>query len=162
MGKLGSRLVRAFLFLALCAGSASSGARAEEGLIVAGKIRGGELILTRDELLSLPQVELTEQPMNFPTAGKFRGPRLLEVLQLAGAEAGDATLVALDEYKVTITAAEMAQYQPILAVDLDGVPLAGHDFGPYYVMWPFREHPEIDNEAFQSKAIWQVIKIDVR
>ena len=29
-------------------------------------------------------------------------------------------------------------------------------------MWPFKERPEIDNETFQAKAIWQVIKIDVR
>lgn len=133
-------------------------------LIVAGRISAGELILTRAELLALPQHELTEQPMNFPNAGKFRGPLLADVLKLAGAEAGatEAILVALDEYKVAITLAEMDKYQPILAVDLDGVPLAGHDFGPYYVMWPFKERPEIDNETFQAKAIWQVIKIDVR
>lgn len=136
------------------------------GLIVAGRIPGGEVILTEDQLRALPQHELTEQPMNFPKAMTFRGPLLADVLALAGAapgaSGGDATLVALDEYKVTITAAEMAQYHPILALDLDGATLAGHDFGPHYVMWPFKERPEIDNETFQGKAIWQVIKIDIR
>jgi hypothetical protein len=29
-------------------------------------------------------------------------------------------------------------------------------------MWPFREKPEIDNEAFQAKAIWQVIKSEAQ
>lgn len=133
-----------------------------DGLVVSGKVPGGEVILSRDQLLALPQHEMTEQPMNFPSASKFRGPLLEDVLALAGATAGDATLVALDEYKVTITAAEMKQYHPILALDLDGVTLAGHDFGPHFVMWPFKEVPEIDNEAFQAKAIWQVIKIDVQ
>lgn len=134
----------------------------DSALIVAGKIRAGELILTRAALLALPQHELTERPMHFPNAARFRGPLLADVLALAEAAAGDATLLARDDYKVTITAKEMAAYDPILALDMDGVPLAGHDFGPYYVMWPFKERPEIDNERFQSKAIWQVIKIDVR
>jgi hypothetical protein len=29
-------------------------------------------------------------------------------------------------------------------------------------MWPFKEKPEIDNEAYQAKAIWQVVKIEVK
>lgn len=138
-------------------------AAAQDGtLIVAGKIPAGELILTREELLTLPQHELTEQPMSFPTASTFRGPRLADVMTLAGAAAGDMTLVALDEYKTTISAAEMAAYDPILALDMDGVALAGHDFGPYFVMWPFKERPEIDNDTFHAKAIWQVVKIEVQ
>lgn len=151
------------LVAALWLGVAPLPALADDtGLIVSGKIPGGEVILTRDQLLALPQHVLTEQPMNFPSASTFRGPYLADVLALAGAGSGDATLVALDEYKVTITADEMARYHPILAVDLDGVTLEGHDFGPHFVMWPFKEQPEIDNETFQGKAIWQVIKVDVR
>jgi hypothetical protein len=29
-------------------------------------------------------------------------------------------------------------------------------------MWPFQEKPEIDNDTFQAKAIWQVTKIEVQ
>ena len=73
--------------------------------------------------------------------------------KLAGAEGKDAKLTALDDYQVDITADEMAQHQPILSLELDGATLIGHDFGPYFVMWPFKEKPEIDNDAFQAKAI---------
>ncbi|HWA47107.1 MAG TPA: hypothetical protein VG742_02480, partial [Dongiaceae bacterium] len=122
----------------------------------------GEMILTPEQLQALPQRELTEQPTNFPKPGRFRGPSLADVLAAARAAGKDAKLTALDDYQVTITADEMAQHNPILAVEVDGETLIGHDFGPYFVMWPFREKPEIDNEAFQSKAIWQVIKIEVQ
>lgn len=149
--------------LFLVATQTAPGAFAQDGnLVVAGKVPGGEVSLTRDQLLALPQHQLTEQPMNFPSAGRFRGPLLADVLKLAGADAGDATLTALDDYKVTITGDEMASYNPILALELDGVTLAGHDFGPYFVMWPFKERPEIDNETFQAKAIWQVIRMEVQ
>lgn len=137
---------------------------AQDGnLTVTGKVPGGEVILEPAQLRALPQHELTEQPMNFPSAHEFRGPLLADVLTLAGAPAGaDATLTALDDYKVTITGNEMASHAPVFAVDLDGVALAGHDFGPYFVMWPFKEKPEIDNETFQAKAIWQAIRIEVQ
>jgi len=149
--------------LILVAAQTAPAALAQDGnLMVAGKVPGGTVSLSRAQLQALPQHELTEQPMNFPSAGRFRGPLLADVLKLAGADAGDATLTALDDYKVTITADEMTSHTPILALDLDGVTLAGHDFGPYFVMWPFKEKPEIDNETFQAKAIWQVIRMDVQ
>ena len=30
------------------------------------------------------------------------------------------------------------------------------------VLWPFKEKPEIDIEAYQAKAIWSVVKIEVK
>lgn len=134
-----------------------------ENLLITGKVPGGSVNLAPAQLQALPQHELTEQPMSFPSAHRFRGPLLADVLALAGAAANaDAELTALDDYKVTITGNEMASHAPILALELDGVTLAGHDFGPYFVMWPFKEKPEIDNETFQSKAIWQVIRVEVQ
>jgi hypothetical protein len=145
------------LLLAPVAGSAA----AQDGnLTINGS--GGKMILTAEQLQALPQRELTEQPTNFPKPGRFRGPLLADVLTAARAAGKDAKLTALDDYQVAITADEMAQHNPILALELDGATLIGHDFGPYFVMWPFREKPEIDIEAFQAKAIWQVVKIEVQ
>ena len=152
--------VIAVICLLLAPLAAGSAAAQDGNLAVAAP--GGEMILTAEQLQALPQRELTEQPTNFPKPGRFRGPLLADVLTVARAAGKDVKLTALDDYQVTITADEMAQHNPILALELDGATLIGHDFGPYFVMWPFREKPEIDNEAFQAKAIWQVIKIEVQ
>jgi hypothetical protein len=141
----------------------SFGALADDGILtVSGKVPGGEVTLTRDEIAKLPQRELTEQPTSFPEPLTFKGPSLTEVLKLAGATGGDITLSAADDYKVDITAGEMTKYDPILAIEKDGVRMAPDDFGPFYVMWPFKEKPEIDIEAYQAKAIWSVVKIEVK
>lgn len=138
-------------------------ARAEDAaLIVTGKVPGGEVTLSRDQIAKLPQRELTEQPTSFPQPLKFKGPSLTEVLKLAGATDGDATLTSADDYKVDITADEMKTYNPILAIEKDGVRMAPDDFGPFFVMWPFKEKPEIDIETYQAKAIWSVVKIEVK
>jgi len=141
----------------------SFGALADDAVLTfSGKVPGGAVTLTRDEIAKLPQRELTEQPTSFPQPMKFKGPSLAEVLALAGATDSDITLSAADDYKVDITADDMKKYNPILAIEKDGVRMAPDDFGPFFVMWPFKEKPEIDIEAYQAKAIWSVVKIEVK
>ena len=106
--------------------------------------------------------ETSEELFDKVIAINFKGPLLSDVLKLAGATGGDLSLAAADDYKVDIRADEMAKYNPILAIEKDGVRMAPDDFGPFFVMWPFKEKPEIDNEAFQAKAIWSVVKIEVK
>lgn len=141
----------------------SFGAIADDAVLsLSGKVTGGAVTLTRDELAKLPQRELTEQPTSFPQPMKFKGPSLSEVLKLAGATGGDITVSAADDYKVDITADDIKAFNPILAIEKDGVRMAPDDFGPFFVMWPFKEKPEIDIEAYQAKAIWSVVKIEVK
>ena len=142
---------------------ASFAARADDAVLtLIGKVPNGQVMLTRDDIAKLPQRELSEQPTSFPAAMVFKGPSLSDVLKHAGATGGDITLTAADDYKVDIRADEIAKYSPILAIEKDGVRMAADDFGPFFVMWPFKEKPEIDNEAFQAKAIWSVVKIEVK
>lgn len=142
---------------------ASFGATADDAVLTfSGKVPGGAVTLTREAIAKLPQRELTEQPTSFPQPLTFKGPLLADVLTLAGATGGDITLSAADDYKVDITADEMKKYNPILAIEKDGVRMAPDDFGPFFVMWPFKEKPEIDIEAYQAKAIWSVVKIEAK
>lgn len=141
----------------------SFGALADNAVLAfSGNVPGGAVTLTRDEIAKLLQRELTEQPTSFPQPVKFKGPSLTDVLKLAGAAGGDITLSAADDYKVDITADEMKKFNPILAIEKDGVRMAPDDFGPFFVMWPFQEKPEIDIEVYQAKAIWSVVKIEVK
>lgn len=117
----------------------SFGAIADDAVLsLSGKVPGGAVTLTRDELAKLPQRELTEQPTSFPQPMKFKGPSLSEVLKLAGATGGDITVSAADDYKVDITADDIKAFNPILAIEKDGVRMAPDDFGPFFVMWPSR------------------------
>jgi hypothetical protein len=141
----------------------TSGARAEEAILaLSGKVRSGEVALTRHEIAKLPQRTLTEQPTSFPEPVAFKGPSLSDVLKLAGATGGNITVTAADDYTVDIGADEIKTFDPILAIEKDGVRMAPDDFGPYFIMWPFKENPEIDNETFQAKAVWNVVKIEVK
>jgi hypothetical protein len=131
-------------------------------LLLTGNVPGGSVTLTMEQIAALPQRELKEQPTSFPEPLTFKGPNLAEVLKLAGATGSDLTLSAADDYKVDISAKDIADFNPILAIEKNGARMAPDDFGPFFVMWPFKEKPEIDNETYQAKAIWQVVKIEVK
>ena len=131
-------------------------------LTLTGAVPGGSVTLTDEQLAALPQHEMTEQPTSFPEPMKFKGPLLADVLKLAGATGSDLLAFAADDYKVEISGKDIADHGPILALEKNGVRMPPDDFGPYFVMWPFKEKPEIDNEAYQAKAIWQVVKIEVK
>ncbi len=141
----------------------TSFAHAEEAaLLLTGKVPGGTVSLTLEQIAGLAQHELKEQPTSFPEPSVFKGPFLADVLKLAGATGGDLTASAADDYKVDITAKDIATFNPILAIEKDGVRMSPEEFGPFFVMWPFKEKPEIDNEIYQAKAIWQVMTIEVK
>lgn len=141
----------------------TSVAQAQEAtLLLTGKVPGGSVTLTIEQIAALPQRELKEQPTSFPEPLTFKGPSLADVLKLAGATGGDLSLSAADDYKAEISAKDIAEFDPILAIEKNGVRMPPDDFGHFFVMWPFKERPEIDNEAYQSKAIWQLVKIEVK
>lgn len=133
-----------------------------------GKVQGGSFVLTREDLLALPQHELTEQPQYLASLKQFRGPLLADVIEasdrhrIVRMKKGDVILTTRDGDTVTITADEMLEYGPILALDMDGQTLFGHELGPYVVMWPFKERPELDNNLFQMKAVRNVDAIEVQ
>jgi hypothetical protein len=156
-----ARALRLALLLVTFPLSASAWAESAT-LTLTGAVPGGSVTLTDEQLLALPQHELTEQPTSFPEPLKFKGPYLADVLKLAGATGSDLAAHAADDYTVEISGKDIADHKPILALEKNGVRMPPDDFGPYFVMWPFKEKPEIDNEAYQAKAIWQVVKIEVK
>jgi len=143
----------------------ASAALAEEGapgLTLSGKVENGEVVLPMATIAALPQVTLTEQHVTMKAPAAFRGPSLTEVLALAKASGSSITMHALDDYVATATIADIERYHPILAIEMDGKPFTIRDFGPYFLVWPFAEHDEINTDAFHARSVWQLVKIEVR
>ncbi len=98
----------------------------------------------------------------------LRGPRLLDVLALAGAKpAPGATLVlrALDGYAVSITAAQAHEQGFIVATQMDGKPMALGGLGP---LWAVIDADRIAGLASKplperfSHCPWGLYHIDVQ
>jgi hypothetical protein len=117
-------------------------------------------LIESEQLASLPAHEITTAT---PWTGRtrFSGPRFTEVLAQVGAKGSHISVIAIDDYKVDLSMADIERYQPILALSMNGEPLPPRGRGPFWLMFPFDDHPELQNDAWYFRAIWQIDRIRV-
>jgi hypothetical protein len=91
----------------------------------------------------------------------FEGVLVRDLLRHVGGKGKTITAVALNDYKIEISAAEVEKYPVILAYKMDGKPLKIRDKGPLWIVYPQDDFPELNNAAVQSKWVWQVKELRI-
>lgn len=102
----------------------------------------------------LEQVEITITygPESNQRDIAFSGPRLSDVMVLAGAEGKTAKPMAMDGYQSEITWDSITAHQPIVATHADGAPMGIGGYGPTMIVFP----PTDDEDLAQEQAGQQV------
>ncbi len=118
--------------------------------------------LSFDALRSLPQQEMTLKHTPWPRAVTVSGPRLVDVLDAAGAR-GDTVLVRgvdgyAPEFKMTDIRAAADKF--ILAIAADGKPLSIGGRGPAWLALPSGTYPDQTDD--DAALVWAVFNIEVR
>ena len=108
--------------------------------------------MTRATLAAMPQVERAGTVSGSTRPVTWSGPRLMAVLEAAGAGGETVLLTAIDGYTLEIPMAEIRAHDPILAISVDGAALALGDQGPAVVVWP----AGADDDQRQRFADWQI------
>lgn len=123
---------------------------------------GDELWLDRAMLNSLEGRTLVTDTPWHRKANVFKGPLLRSVLNAAGIESDYVVIHALNGFAAEIPVTDIDHYDVILAMTSNGEPMAIRDFGPLFVLYPFDEYPELNNnEAIRFRSVWQVDSIEV-
>lgn len=77
-----------------------------------------------------------------------------------GADSGQTLhTTALNNYSVLIPHEDIQRYRPLIAYKRDGRFLAIRDYGPLYLIYPFDDHPELHQQIFYNRSIWQLSEI---
>ena len=92
----------------------------------------------------------------------FAGPSLSDLLSTVGAPGSTLSVTALNDFKVVIPVEDARKYQPIVAMRLEGKPMSVRDKGPLFMVYPFDARPELKNDTFYSRSIWQIANITVK
>ncbi|WP_304526067.1 molybdopterin-dependent oxidoreductase [Halomonas sp. I5-271120] len=134
-------------------------------LEISGDIRytnaGDKARFDREMLDALPsRVVSTHTPWT-DRERQFRGPLLRDLLSRVGAHGDQLRVEALNHFSGEIPVSDVQDYAVILAMTMDGEPLAIRDFGPLFVLYPFDENPELNTENIRYRSVWQVAKIHV-
>lgn len=92
---------------------------------------------------------------------RFEGPMLRAVLEAVGAKGASLKVVALNDYAAAVPMGDAMNYDTMLATRMDGHPMSVRDKGPLFLIYPFDINPELYNEKYFSRSVWQISKIEV-
>jgi hypothetical protein len=131
------------------------------GRIEATNTPGNTAVFDREMLESLGVTRVqTSTPW---TDGRpvFEGVLMRELLKRVGATGENVTVIALNNYKVTLPVADFEQYPIILAYKMDGHVLKVRDKGPLWIIYPQDEFAELRDKSVHRKWIWQIKEFEV-
>ncbi|MCV2354104.1 molybdopterin-dependent oxidoreductase [Paucibacter sp. B2R-40] len=117
-------------------------------------------------LAALPQHSFITGTPWYPTARKFSGPLLRDVLAAAGVktqtEGKVIEAIAINDYKVSIPIEDAWRHKLIVARLLDDKPMALRDKGPLFLIYPFDSDEQLRNSIFYSRSAWQLKSLRIK
>lgn len=129
----------------------------------------GGKVITLDEaaLAELPWHQIVTGTRWTEGVQTFRGPLLKDVLTSGGLERADLIgrtlmMTALNDFGISVPASDAWEYDPVLAREMNGVPMRVRDKGPLWLVYPRDQRPEIQNAVMDERWIWQLSEIEVR
>jgi hypothetical protein len=150
------------LALPVAAPSVAAIAADEPAIALAGAIAPpAPRRLTRTEIEALGVREMVT------TTAWTRGPRhfggvpLALVLAAVGAQGARLRAVALNDYAVSIPRAEAMAAGAFLATRDGGEPIPVRERGPFWIVFPWTDRPELETARIRQWAIWQLARIEV-
>ena len=157
------------LHLALCGAASACSLPQPKGevvLTVDGMINtcnnGLEVRLDKEMVEALPhRVIKTENPWDHGPS-TYEGVLLRDLLDYVQADGKTLRFVALNDYRADMPLADVRKYDVILAYKRDGEYLPVRDKGPFFVVFPFTDVPELATEARYAQSVWQVNQITVK
>lgn len=91
----------------------------------------------------------------------FEGPLLRAILDAAGAKGKTLRIKALNDYSADVPMEDATDIDSILAVKMNGRLMSVRDKGPLFMIYPFDLKPELYNEKYFSRSVWQIKEIEV-
>jgi hypothetical protein len=92
-----------------------------------------------------------------------RGPRVRDLLAVAGVKGETAVGVALDKYEVEIPTSDFEAYDVIAATEVDGQAIDVRHKGPAWIVYPSADHPEFQKDpVYEARSIWQLKELVIK
>lgn len=91
----------------------------------------------------------------------FEGTLLRDVLDRVGASGMQIVATALNDFKSTLPMDEVERYDVLLALKANGTEMQVSDKGPIWIVYPRDAHPELQDEKFNDRWVWQLRELRV-
>jgi hypothetical protein len=92
---------------------------------------------------------------------RFSGPTFTDILNEVGFAGETVTATAADGYSIEIPRARLTGDGAILATGVNDAPLPA-DKAPHWIVFPYDQGPEINDEDHESWSVWKVTTLTVK
>lgn len=134
-------------------------------LSISGKIgatnRNGAAVFDMQMLQDLPQHSFTTKTPWDNEPITFSGPYLRDVLAAVQAQGKTLRAVALNDYRITIPLDDTAEFDVMLAHQINKQPIPIRTKGPLFIVYPFDSSKNLQNATYYERSIWQLKAIEV-
>jgi hypothetical protein len=93
---------------------------------------------------------------------EFEGVWARRLMEAVGARGSEVEARALNDYKEVIPIEDFHSYDVLLALRMNGRLMRARDKGPIWIVYPWSDHPELDDFATREKSVWQLSALHVR
>ncbi|SIT87032.1 molybdopterin-dependent oxidoreductase [Pontibaca methylaminivorans] len=116
----------------------------------------------RAMLEALPKLVLETSTVVTDGVHRFSGFLMRDLLDRLGAEGETVTATALNDYSVDISMSDFHDFDVIVAMEMDGAPLARDDKGPLWIVYPRDDHAVLQDIRYDYRWVWQLSELHVK
>lgn len=121
---------------------------------------GKKITITTQNLESMPVYKISTST-NFTNKSEYSGVKFSTLLEKYGISGTEIRVFAWDDYSYTIPVKELLKYNVIVAYKKNGQYIPISDLGPYAVIYPRDENPELKNLDVNARTVWQMKGMEV-
>jgi hypothetical protein len=120
-----------------------------------------QLKISRSELEKLPPYTITTST-NFTTKDTFVGAKVSDFIKNYEVTGSKIRAFSWDTYSFTLTIDEAVKYNAIIAYKKSGKYMNVSELGPFAIIYPRDENPELERLSVDAKTVWQVKMLEVK
>lgn len=136
----------------------------EDTILVHGNIEGSADAKIEVDLNTLSALEETTFTTSAPWTDKpteYTGVRVNTFLNSVGALSTSFKAAAGNNYQFMLSDIDFDKYPIIIAYKKDGELLNARTLGPFLIMFPFDDFPELLNEKNKAASVWQLTEMEI-
>jgi hypothetical protein len=92
---------------------------------------------------------------------QFEGVLARAVMERVGASGTTVIATALNDFVSPVPMQEIEKYDVLLATHMNGKQMEVSDKGPIWIVYPRKDHPELQDSKFNDRWVWQLKEMRV-
>lgn len=125
------------------------------------KSDGEKVKVTLQALEAMPSTSI-KTSTNFTPEAVFTGVEFSALAKKYELTGKNVRAFAWDDYSYSMPVAELAKYNVIIAYKKNGKPMDVAELGPFAIIYPRDQYPELNSIDVNAKTVWQIKVIEVK